>query len=150
MYITLCWELWAVMQLWVPSINSGILCCCQECIWRSSIFVRNAAISLALLLFHAVIQPYENRRINMCWTPLFTPTQLSNGYITGWIIFSLAHTFWKYIRGKDLKQYRQVPCSDSDPQISFDKSSLYMRRGSGEEWRICPISRQSIGEALTP
>ena len=28
-------------------------------------FVHNAAISLALLLFHAVIQPYENRRINM-------------------------------------------------------------------------------------
>ena len=28
-------------------------------------FVHNAAISHALLLFHAVIQPYENRCINM-------------------------------------------------------------------------------------
>ena len=35
-------------------------------------FVQNAAISLALLLFHAVIQQYENRCINMLDTFKYT------------------------------------------------------------------------------
>ena len=53
-------------------------------------------------------------------------------YITGWIIFSLAHTFWKYmymyIRGKDIKQYQQARSDSDTHSISFDKSS--MRRDS--------------------
>ena len=125
-----------------------------------TMFVWNGAISLALLLFHAVIQPYENRRINMLDTFMYTNMVLINlislyslyafqdsgvihptafyiqliliyapmVYIMGWIIFSLARAFRKcYMRGKDIKQYRQVPRSDSDPQI-FDKS---MKRDSG-------------------
>ena len=126
-----------------------------------TMFVWNAAISLALLLFHAVLQPYENRLINILDTFMYTNMVLINlislyslyafqdsgaihptafyiqllliyapmGYITGWIVFSLVRAFRKcYIRGKDIKFYRQVPRSNSDPQVSFDKSA---RRDSG-------------------
>ena len=42
---------------------SGILCCCQECMYMKTAHVWwNAAI---MLVFHAVIQPYENRRTNV-------------------------------------------------------------------------------------
>ena len=126
-----------------------------------TMFVWNAAISLALLLFHAVVQPYENKRINVLDTFIYANMVLINlislyslyafqdsgvihpaafyiqllliyapmGYITGWIIFSLARAFRNcYMRSKDIKQYRRVTRSDSDPQISFGKS---IRRDSG-------------------
>ena len=126
-----------------------------------TMFVWNAAISLALLLVHTVVQPYENKLINILDTFIYTNMVLINlislyslyafqdsgeihptayyiqllliyspmGYFAGWIIFSLVRAFRKcYMRGKDIKQYRQITRSDSDPQISFDKRS---RKDSG-------------------
>ena len=144
------------------------------CTWRLPIFVQNAAISLALLLFHAVIQPYENRRINTLDLFMYTniilisPISLYNYvvlyafyhsgvihptafYIQVLLIYasmvtsqdglsSAWHTFWKYIRGKDIKRYRQVPRSDSDPQISFNKRMRQWGNGGyvhGEALTLC-------------
>ena len=53
--------------------------------------MQNAAISLALLLFHAVIQPYENRHINVLDTFMYTDMVLIN-LISLYSLYAIQHS----------------------------------------------------------
>ena len=148
-------------------------------------FVHNAAISLALLLFHVVIQPYEKRCINVLDTFMYVRQMVLISLIRLYSLYAFQHSevihttafyiqlllifapiltslyvlssawhtpFESTLRAKTLsstkhiKQYRQVPRSGSDPQISFGKCSMRRDSGGMEDMSNPPTA---IGEALT-
>ena len=96
-----CWS----SMLWSSHMRTGVpMCWTSLCTptWFSSALLYSL-YSLYAFQHSGVIHPtafYIQLLLIFCFID----------YITGWIIFSLAQAFWKYIRSKDFQQYRHIPC----------------------------------------